>query len=644
MITVFREYFKHKTHFLLWIMIGAFVVGLLPTLFKEATQSSIWALRVNGQDVGYPEFAMEQERKREWMMDMRAQYGEYADWILSMMGASDPKVLAARSLIRQELVNQFADEIGIYMGSDVVAQKMSNPEFVRKELGDIIPSQIVDPVTGINPEMLHRHIKHFRLTTDLFERQIERALLDRLMMDLVDSTLYVPQFDIKQKYQSDHAKKSFSLFSISLEALLRKEKETVVSDEQLAKFYDEQNNSARKYWVPEKRSGTQWTFDPKSYRIAVTPAQIDEYYESNKIKQFIDKPSTVQVRRILIAAPDKAQFAQMQTKAARIKDEILKDPTQFEQVAKRVSDDAQTAQKGGLMEPFSRGTHELSFDRAAFILPEDGAISDVIETQDGLEILQRVKKTAPSYKPLSSVRSDIEQTLKQQQFSKQFMADMRKVSDNEESLAALIAQKGGVPKELDRVSEQDSARLFKLQEGKKTFFVDGSEGVALKLNTIQKPYLPALETIKETVTEDYYENKAQQKLSDTLKQAKIQLKDGPLADLKKSFNGELAQTGWIDPSDKEAVEKLKTKGLPIEGMLQMEKIGSVLTHQSDERGFVVRVDEIEPIDMQKFNEKRDETAGSLQEQRMQQYREGFVASLHRNAKIETNESVITLQA
>lgn len=644
MITQFRDYFKHKTHFLLWIMIAAFAVGLLPTLFKEVTQTSLWALRVNGQDIGYSEFMMEQERKREWIMDVRAQYGDYADWLLSMMGANDPKILAAHSLIRQELINQFADAIGMYISPEVIAQNMNNPEFVRKELGDIIPAQIIDPVTGVNTKLLHRYLKHFRMSTDLFERQIERAMVDKLMMDVVDSMLYVPQFDVKQKYQSDTAKKSFSLFSISLASVLKTIKETPVSDENLATFYDEQNKSARQYWVPEKRSGTQWTFDPKSYHIVVTPAEITEYYENNKIKQFIEKPSTVQVRRILITVPDMAQLAEKRTKAARIKDEIIRDSSRFETVAKRESDDTQTAQNGGLMEPFSRGSHELAFDRAAFTLSQDGAVSDVIETKDGLEILQRVNKTTPVYKPLTAVRADIEQTLKQQKFSKQFMADMRKVIDNEESLAAFIADKGGTPKELDRMSEQESPRLFKLQEGKKTFFVDGSEGIALKLTKIQKSYLPALETIKDTVTTDYYEYAAKEQLSDTLKQARSQLNNGPLASLQKSFNGELAQTGMLDPNDKDAIERLKTKGLPIERMLQMEKVGSILTHQSDNRGFVVRLDEIEPINMEQFEEKRSETARELEQQRMQQYREGFVASLHRNAKIETNESIITLQA
>ena len=275
MITVFRDYFKQKTHLLLWIMISALVIGLFPLFFKEATQTAVWAVRVNGEDIGYPEFAMEQERQRERIMNFKAHYGEYADWLLSMMGQTDPKTMAANALISQELLNQFADKVGIYMSSDVIAQKMSNPEYIRRELGDSIPAQIIDPITGINTELLQRYIKHFRLTTKLFERYIERALLEKLMMNYIQSTLYVPLFDAKQKYQANYAKKSFSLFSVPVQEFLKKEKESTVSDDTLAKYYAEQNSKSGQYTVPEKRSGMQWTFDPKTYTITVSKAEIE---------------------------------------------------------------------------------------------------------------------------------------------------------------------------------------------------------------------------------------------------------------------------------------------------------------------------------------------------------------------------------
>ncbi len=644
MITVLRDYFKRGSQVILWVIISAFVVGLMPMAFRQVTGSSMWAVRVNGQEIGYQEFLMEQERQRERIMAFREQYGEYADWLLSLMGATDQKALAARALIRQELVNQFADKLGIHMSTDSVAKKMSDPTYVIQELGEVIPPQIVDPITGINPGMLRRYLKHFGLSTDLFERQIERVLLDKLIMEFAASTLYVPLFDVKQKYQSEHAKKSFSLLSISLKDLIKKEKDNSVSDSDLKKYYDEQNSQFKKYWVPEKRSGIQWTFDPKAYNIAISDSDIEDYYQNNKLKKFIEKPSMVQVRRIVIAIPDATQYAAMQAKAARIKDEILQDPSQFKVIAQRVSDDKETAQNGGLVEPFSRGSHEQVFDRAAFLLSEDGAVSDVIETSKGLEILQRIKKTPQVFKVLSSVKNVIGDTLKQQQFSKKFAGAIKMVIDDEQSLAKFIADKGGKPKELKKVTSEGSAQLFKLKEGEKTFFVDGSEGIAIKLDKIHEPYLPSLEVIKSTVLDDYYEDNAKKKLQEKLKQAKKAMETTPLKDLQKLFDAEFIQTGWLDPANEQEVEKLKNKGLPTTEMLQMEKIGSVLTHADEQQGFVGRLDEIEPLDAQKFAEKQAATVHSLEQERTQQYLEGFIASLHRNAKIETNESVITLQS
>ncbi len=350
------------------------------------------------------------------------------------------------------------------------------------------------------------------------------------------------------------------------------------------------------------------------------------------------------MRSILIAIPDITKKAAMQAKAARIKDEILRDPSQFKEIARRVSDDKQAAEKGGLLEPFTRGTHEIPFDRAAFLLSEDDAISDVIETSRGLEIIQRVKKDPQVFKSLSSVKKEIEDRLKSRQFNKKFVSDMKKVIDDEKDLSSFIANKGGVPKKLEQLKAEENQHLFKLQEGEKTFFVDGSEGVAIRLDKIEKQYVPSFEAIHSSVLTDYHEQEAQKKLQQKLIEAKEAVSKTPLRELQKTFEAKYTQTGWIEPGDTEAIEKLKKEGIPLIEMLQMEKIGGVVTHADADRGFVIRIDEIEPFDAQKFAEKGDEVARSIKEQRLSQYLEGFVASLHRNAKIETNESAITLQS
>jgi hypothetical protein len=61
-------------------------------------------------------------------------------------------------------------------------------------------------------------------------------------------------------------------------------------------------------------------------------------------------------------------------------------------------------------------------------------------------------------------------------------------------------------------------------------------------------------------------------------------------------------------------------------------------------GFVVRLESIAPLDDQKSPAKLGSGEQSFDEQRLGQYLQGFVDSLRRNATIETNESIITLEA
>lgn len=646
MITVLRHYFKNRAHIILWVIIGAFVIGFLPLAFNQITQSTTWAIKVNGQEIGSHEFLLEKERQKENIMAFRAQYGEYADWLLSLMGARDPQILAVRALGKQELMNQFADTLGIYISDAFVAKKMNDPLFVQKELNAIIPSQLVDPKMGIDEKILEQYVKRLGFSIDLFERQVERIIIEKLVTDLVTSMLYLPEFDIRQNFLAQQAKKSFSLFSYPLTSFYEEEKKKPVTSESLAVFYDEQNKIKNRYIVPEKRTATIWTFDPQSYQIAITDAQINQYYQENKIKKYIETPTAVTVRHIFFALDDPSKRVAIQEKAGRIKEELIKDPAQFEALAKNFSDDAQTASDGGLLEPFIRGSHEPSFDRAAFILQKDGDVSDVIETGRGLEIIQRVGKTPQKFKPLESVETEIRQTLHSKMFQKQFVADLQKVINHSQMLTALIEQKGGSARQIERSADNTSIaqHLFKVQKsGDHAFFIDDQLGIVLRLDSTQKKYTPALDTIKSTVLADYYEDNAKIALKNTIENKKKNGANQALDELKKTIDGEYVHIGWITPGDKDHIEKLKSDGFPIDQMLQMEKTGSLVAVTNDQGGFIGRLDEIEPINIDTFKDKRDEVAQALKQERMTQYLEGFVASLYRNATIETNESVITLQ-
>ena len=156
--------------------------------------------------------------------------------------------------------------------------------------------------------------------------------------------------------------------------------------------------------MPEKRTALVYSFSPSNYGISLSDADIQSYYEKNKA-QFIAEPAKVQVRRILFKTESSDEIEALKEKVSRIQHELVEDPHSFAQVAKEVSQDSDSVSKGGLLEPFAKGTHDPVFERAAFILKDDGAISGVISTKDGLEIVQRVSKRAQQYKPFYLCRT-----------------------------------------------------------------------------------------------------------------------------------------------------------------------------------------------------------------------------------------------
>jgi peptidyl-prolyl cis-trans isomerase SurA len=62
----------------------------------------------------------------------------------------------------------------------------------------------------------------------------------------------------------------------------------------------------------------------------------------------------------------------------------------FEDVARQFSDDKQSADRGGQLEPFKSGKFPINFENAAFNLKKDGDVSEPITTPYGWHIIKRL--------------------------------------------------------------------------------------------------------------------------------------------------------------------------------------------------------------------------------------------------------------
>ena len=292
MITQIRKSFKSKAYkIVLWFVILTMTgIFTLPQLFKMGSNIH-WAVKINGQGVPYQEFMRKAAMHQEFLMNLRAQYGEYADaWLQAMGMNTDSKASAMQELIQEELLNQAAAKTGLYVSPEYISEKLANPLFIRQELSGLIPAGALDQYGGINMPILKIYLQRIGLTISDFEEQVSQTVVRNLMAQLVRLAAYSPQFAIKDFYSSNMLRKKFSILTISYENVLADERQKAISEEELKSFFDSENAQSQRYWVPEKRNGIVWQIEPKNYGISVSDQEINSYYEENKAKKYVQDP------------------------------------------------------------------------------------------------------------------------------------------------------------------------------------------------------------------------------------------------------------------------------------------------------------------------------------------------------------------
>ena len=152
MITRIRKTLQgNAVRVILFIIVGAFVFGMIaPFLFKNSGLAP-WVAKVNGRNLSYHDFVLKARDHETRIRELRSQYGrEFADMLLQAMGKSlNPKVIAVNELIRDDILNQLVQELGLSMHDEFVTAKLANPRFVYQNLSSLVPPQLISPKDGI---------------------------------------------------------------------------------------------------------------------------------------------------------------------------------------------------------------------------------------------------------------------------------------------------------------------------------------------------------------------------------------------------------------------------------------------------------------------------------------------------------------
>jgi SurA N-terminal domain len=635
MIITIRNQFKQSTvRYAAIFIVVALSLGMvsIPSLLRNASGDAAWVCKVNNEKISYRDFVQEVSEQSEFLAQIRAQYGQYADMLMQAMNwPTDPKALAFEVLIKTALMNQLVDTLGIRIHADYIAESINNAQFARKHLQRVLPAFLFDTTGTLSSEKLTMFLHHKGMSIRDFEQKIEQSIAQLQAMQFVSSTCYVPSFELEQEFIAQSLGKAFSYLTFSLDSFLASEKRKGMSDEDALAFYTQENSQRRRYWVPEKRDGIAWKFNAKSYSTTVSEEEIHQYYEDNKVSKYVLEPIKVHVHQI--TEKQLAQHPDMTLEM--VKEEIQNNPS------------SPWSKKWELIEPFARGDKKGAFEKEAFLLQNAGDISSVIDTKDGKVIIQLVKRIPRTYKPLSAVKNEIKNILSEKQFKKSFVKDLKAVvaKGDAQAIEAFIAQKGGKKEMVMGVAKNDtmlSQELFGLKKGEYAFFVENETGVAVLMTNIAERNLPEFGSIKEVVKDDLCEERAYDAMLSAVQEAKEAAATVSFDALAKKYNAIVHVTGMVQPTDNKKMQELDKKGLPSRAMLGLDKEGLILLHNADRMSFLIKVDDIEDFNDEAFFDAQQAIKAHIVPQRMRSQVESVVASLHRNATIETNESTVIM--
>ena len=376
---------------------------------------------VNGYEITPIEFrnkVMEEEKRLSYLQE---QFGKEAKSILESQGInSDPQEAAMDQLIKDKVILSAADKLGISLSADYISKKFSDPDYMYRILGQVIPVQYLMQ-EGFDLSKLSYLLRKQGVSISQFEEMVENTIKKLAVFDIAQSALYIPESVLKEYFEKNYLKKRFTVLTFDFSKYLNKVKtdqSQALSEDQI-KSYFEKASKNKKYWMPEKRSGIVWKFDASSYVLKVSDREIENYYDKNKDVEFknkklMDVKETIHNK--LMADKFDRLFtldAQRMVNESRKNPEILVDFVNSKKGIKTAIDMAELNSSMNLQKLFSLKLNQKTY-----------------YVEDGKGYIVELTNIKPAYKPeLALVKQKVMDDMTKDQARKLMFADLEKANE-----------------------------------------------------------------------------------------------------------------------------------------------------------------------------------------------------------------------
>ncbi|HEV2341361.1 MAG TPA: peptidyl-prolyl cis-trans isomerase [Candidatus Acidoferrales bacterium] len=444
-------------------------------------------------------------------------------------GQQVPPVL--QGIYMQQILNDMIFKNVLRLEAQRLGMEVTDDD-VTQRIRQILPSAFAGG-TWVGSERYAQEVQvRTGMSVPQFEDTLRTGMLEERFQRLVTDGITVSPQELQERYRWENEKVQLSYVQVKPGDL---ENSIKPSEAELTAYFTKNQS---KYQVPERRSAKYALLDLAKLKqqTKISDAEIQTYYQAHLNDYKVE--NRVHVEHILFKTLGKtdAEVALIKQSAQKI-DEQAKHGGNFEDLAKKNSEDDNSKAKGGDIGWIVAGQTVAAFEKVAFSLPK-GAISDVVQTPYGFDIIKVLDKETAHTKPVSEVRDSIVTLLTQQKVTQE-------QNDLSDKMASAVRQSSRQPIETvakslnldlgetplvsvtEPVGDLGNAAaleeaLFSLHEGELSQPISVDRGyVILQVDKIIGSHQGTLAEVKDRVLADYRKEKsldlAQQKAQELSK-------------------------------------------------------------------------------------------------------------------------------
>jgi peptidyl-prolyl cis-trans isomerase D len=360
MITVMRKYLK-GLHFLLFAIIAVFIATSVFVLGKGSLDGfggGESVAVVNGEKIPSERY--------------QHAYQAYLNRYSQMYPGQFTPEMAERLGLRQQVINELVQEAIVLQRAQAEGLRATDEE-VNAQI-QAIPAFHENGVFSIKryDEVLQR----LRITRAVFEDDVRRKVLLSKVLMAVTGGVKISDAEVEQAfaYRREKARAAWALVDVA--PILAK---TAVSDAEVEAYY---KDNAEQFRRPEGRRVQYVLLEMKDVPV-IGDAEVEKYYQDH-VAEF-EVPRQVQVTHILARVPETGGSEAENRAKAKIQDAIrrAKGGEDFAAIARQVSEDPESAGRGGELGWVAKGALVPQFEAVAFVLKKGEVASEPVRTPHG---------------------------------------------------------------------------------------------------------------------------------------------------------------------------------------------------------------------------------------------------------------------